>query len=172
MQNRQRAASMKLDKIDIKILQAIQKNGRITKAKLSELVGLSVSPCFERLRRLERAGIVRRYLADIDIDRLFKSILMVVEFTLKDHTTASVLQFENAITKCREAIECHGVNGQIDYVVKFIFRDIEHYQDVMNYLIDLNVGIDKVTTYIVTKNVKRFGEYPIDDLTQDLDARR
>ncbi|OHV78856.1 Lrp/AsnC family transcriptional regulator [Ensifer sp. LCM 4579] len=155
---------MKLDKIDIKILQVIQKNGRITKAKLSELVGLSVSPCFERLRRLEKAGIVKRYLADIDIDRLFRSILMVVEFTLKDHTTASVLQFENAISKCREAVECYGVNGQIDYVVKFIFRDIEHYQDVMNTLIDLNVGIDKVTTFIVTKNVKRFSEYPIDDL--------
>ncbi|MCW0001880.1 Lrp/AsnC family transcriptional regulator [Pararhizobium sp. YC-54] len=155
---------MKLDNYDIKILQAIQKNGRITKAKLSELVGLSVSPCFERLRRLERAGIVRRYLADVDIDRLFRSITMVVEFTLRDHTTASVLQFETAIIKCREAVECHGVNGQIDYVVKFVFRDIDHYQSVISNLIELNVGIDKVTTFIVTKNVKRFSEYPIDDL--------
>ncbi|RWM51754.1 MAG: Lrp/AsnC family transcriptional regulator [Mesorhizobium sp.] len=158
---------MKLDKIDIKILQAIQKNGRITKAKLSELVGLSVSPCFERLRRLEKAGIVRRYLADIDIDRLFKNIVMLVEITLKDHTTASVMHFESAISKCREAVECYGVNGHIDYIVKFIFIDIYHYQEVINNLIQINIGIDKVYTYIVTKNVKRFGEFPIDYLYKD-----
>ncbi|WP_434725487.1 Lrp/AsnC family transcriptional regulator [Mesorhizobium sp. RIZ17] len=162
---------MKLDKIDIKILQAIQKNGRITKAKLSELVGLSVSPCFERLRRLEKAGIVRRYLADIDIDRLFKTLVMIVEVTMKDHTTASVLQFENAIARCREAVECYGVNGHIDYVIKFVFRDISHYQLVINNLIEMNVGIDKVYTYIVTKNVKRFSEYPIDDLYSSGDDR-
>lgn len=155
---------MKLDKIDIKILQAIQKNGRITKARLSELVGLSVSPCFERLRRLEKAGIVRRYLADIDIDRLFKAMFMIVEITMKDHTTASVLQFENAIGKCREAVECYGVNGHIDYVIKFVFKDIDHYQDVISNLIAMNVGIDKVYTYIVTKNVKRFAEFPIEYL--------
>ena len=96
----------KLDAFDIKILAALQRNGRMTKLKLAEEINLSPSPCWERLRRLEEAGIIRGYHAEIDIDQLTRSTVVFVEVTLQSHQAHDFRRFEDTIKEIPEIVEC------------------------------------------------------------------
>lgn len=118
---------MKLDDIDLKILAALQRDGRVTKLRLGELVNLSPSACFERLRRLEQSGYVRGYHADIDLNRVVHTTTALVEITLGRHEAADFEHFEAAIAAAPEILECYSIGGGIDYVLKVVAVDIEHY---------------------------------------------
>jgi len=97
---------MKLDEIDLNILIALQDDGRITKTKLAEKVHLSVSPCHERLKRLEQAGYIEGYFAKIDIDRIVANSLVLVQIHLKQHRSEDFSKFEEAILATPEVVEC------------------------------------------------------------------
>lgn len=145
--------SLKLDDLDIKILAVLQREGRITKLRLAQEIGLSPSPCWERLKRLEQAGYIRGYHADIDLLRLLHTTTVFVEITLNSHEAEDFHRFEAAIKGVPEVVECCAVGGGIDYVVKVVVRDIEHYQQLMDRMLEAEIGIGKYFTYIVTKPV-------------------
>lgn len=152
---------MKLDPIDLKILAALQAEGRITKLTLSERVNLSPSACFERLRRLEQAGYIKGYHADIDLNRIVKTTAALVEVTLGRHEAKDFQRFEQAIAPVSEVLECYSIGGGIDYILKVVAIDIDHYQAVMDRLLAADLGIVKYFTYFVTKPVKRQLSYPL-----------
>lgn len=155
---------MKLDPVDIKILAALQDDGRITKLRLAEVVHLSPSACFERLRRLEQAGYVTGYHAEIDPTRVVPMTTALVEITLTSHATADFMRFENAIGATPEVVECYSIGGGIDYILKVVAIDINHYQGLMDRLLAADIGIAKYFTYFVTKLVKRQLAYPLQTL--------
>jgi Lrp/AsnC family transcriptional regulator of ectoine degradation len=155
---------MKLDEFDIRILIALQRDGRMTKLRLAEEIGLSPSPCWARLRRLEQAGIIRAYHADVVIERLAKASIVFVEVTLKTHAAHDFMRFEQAIQQVPEVVECHATGGGFDYLLKIVTADIEHYQGLIEELLGAEIGINRYFTYIVTKPVKRFLGYPIERL--------
>lgn len=161
---------MKLDPIDLKILAALQSDGRITKLRLAELVALSPSACFERLRRLEQAGYVKGYHAVVDLQRIVRTTTALVEITLARHEAADFERFEQAIAAAPEVMECHSIGGGIDYVLKVVAVDIDHYQETMDRLLVADIGIAKYFTYFVTKLVKRQLAYPIHTLLQARDG--
>lgn len=163
---------IKLDAIDLKILAALQRDGRLTKIKLAEEVGLSVSPCLERMRRLEKAGFIRGYNAEIDLSKLVSASKVFVEITLGGHTAADFERFENAIADVPEVVECHAIGGGMDYLMKVVATDIDHYQQVIEALLNANIGIARYFTYIVTKPVKRARGYPIQHLLARAKQRR
>ena len=105
---------MKLDEIDLKILVALQDDGRITKTRLAEKVHLSVSPCHERVKRLEQAGYIEGYFARIDIDRIVANSLVLVQIHLKQHRSEDFSKFEEAILATPEVVECHALGGGVD----------------------------------------------------------
>lgn len=152
---------MKLDPIDLRILAALQAEGRITKLTLSEKVNLSPSACFERLRRLEQAGYIKGYHADIDLNRIVKTTTALVEVTLGRHETTDFTHFEQAIAAAPEVLECYSIGGGIDYILKVVVVDIDHYQAVIDRLLSADLGIAKYFTYFVTKPVKRQLAYPL-----------
>jgi Lrp/AsnC family transcriptional regulator of ectoine degradation len=145
---------LKLDRYDLAILQKLQQEGRITKVALAEAVNLSSSPCWERLRRLEDAGYITGYHANLDLRRLATIAEVIVEVTLTNHKATDFRRFETAIQDVPEIVECSAIGGGIDYVMKLIVRDVDAYQRLMDRLLDDGIGIDRYFGYIVTKPVK------------------
>ncbi len=151
----------KLDRIDLRILSVLQQHGRITKQKLANEVNLSVSPCWVRLKRLEEAGIINGYHAEVQLDKLANFSTVLVEITLKHHAAEDFERFENAMVDAPHVIDCYATGGGVDYVLKIIAHDIDHYQNLIDDMLAQDIGIDRYFTYIVTKAVKQSRFIPI-----------
>ena len=157
---------LKLDAIDLKILDAVQRDGRITKLALAERVGLSPTPCWIRLNRLEKAGIVAGYHARISMRTIAPVATVLMEITLGSHRQADFDRFEKAIRDIPEIIACWSLGGGVDYILKVMTRDIDAYQRLVDSLLEREIGIDRYFTYIVTKTVKDDIVLPIGELVQ------
>jgi Lrp/AsnC family transcriptional regulator of ectoine degradation len=156
---------IRLDEQDIRILAALQRDGRMTKVKLAEEINLSPSPCWERLRRLEDAGLIAGYHAHINIDLLMRPTTVLLEVSLRHHRREDFERFENAVQDIPEILECYAVGGGVDYFLKVVARDVDSYQRLIDrLLVDDAIGIDRYFTYIVTKPVKRTVELPLEEL--------
>ncbi|MGJ3263651.1 MAG: Lrp/AsnC family transcriptional regulator [Salinarimonas sp.] len=145
----------KLDAIDLRILSAVQRNGRITKLALAEAVGLSPTPCWNRLARLEKAGIVAGYHARVSPRGLgLSTATVMMEVTLGAHRQADFDRFERAVKAVPEIVACWSVGGGVDYVLKVVARDIDAYQRLVDALLEREIGIDRYFSYVVTRTVK------------------
>lgn len=144
--------SVRLDRIDINILVQLQNDGRMTNVHLADAVGLSPSPCLQRVKRLEAAGYITSFQARLDLSRMAESVTVFTEVTLSDHRREDFLRFEQSIREIDELMECHLISGGYDYLLRFIARSITHYQSVMEQLIEREIGIEKYFSYIVIKS--------------------
>jgi DNA-binding Lrp family transcriptional regulator len=142
----------KLDRIDLNILSQLQQNGRISNVDLADAVGLSASPCLQRVKRLEASGYIVGYGAQINLAKLGDVVLVFTEMTLNDHRRSDFARFEAAVAAIDEIVECHLVSGGYDYLLKFVTRGIPHYQSVIEAMLDRNLGIEKYFSYIVIKS--------------------
>ncbi|UTW05765.1 Lrp/AsnC family transcriptional regulator [Pseudomonas benzenivorans] len=145
---------MRLDSYDLKILRILQHNGRITKSSLAEAINLSVSPCWERVKRLEEAGIIRGYGAQLNTEVLLKRAAVLIEITLKQHNREAFARFEKAMQECPQVTECYATGGGVDYIVKVMAQDIDQYQRLVDRWLMADLGIERYFTYIVTKTIK------------------
>src|SRR5882757_9285664 len=157
-------AAAKLDPIDLKILDAVQRDGRITKLALAEKVGLSPTPCWMRLRKLEKAGVVAGYHARVAMRTVAPVATVLMEVTLGNHRQADFDRFERAIRDIPEIVACWSVGGGVDYVLKVMARDIDAYQRLVDGLLEREIGIDRYFTYIVIKTVKDEIVLPVAEL--------
>jgi len=142
----------KLDRIDINILIQLQENGAVSNQQLAEQVGLSPSPCLQRVKRLEKAGYITGYGARIDVAKLTDTVTIFTEVTLVDHRIDDFTKFEANIRNVDELMDCHLVSGGYDYLLRFLTRSIAHYQERMESLLRRNIGIEKYFSYIVIKS--------------------
>lgn len=143
-----------LDRTDIRILSAVQKHGRLTKAQLAEIVNLSPTPCWARLTRLRAAGYIRSYSADIAMDRISEITQVVVTLSLSRHRKSDFDRFEARIRENEEITECVATGGGMDYVLKFVTRSLASFQNIMDDLNNEDLGIERYMTYIVTREIK------------------
>ncbi|MCK9551162.1 Lrp/AsnC family transcriptional regulator [Aquamicrobium lusatiense] len=162
-------AATKLDATDLKILDAIQRDGRITKLKLAEQVGLSPTPCWMRLAKLEKAGIVTGYHARISVRAIAPVTSVLVEVTLANHRQADFDRFERVVRDVPEIIACWSVGGGVDYLLRVMTRDIDAYQRLIDSLLEREIGIDRYFTYIVTRTVKDDTVLPLSELAGPAD---
>jgi len=151
----------RLDAIDLAILATLQREGRITKAALAERVGLSPTPCWTRLKRLEQAGLIRGYRAEIALERLGTLTQVMVQVTLKQHRFQDFERFERAMAATPEVVECLATGGGIDYFLKVVAPDIEAYQQLIDRLLQAEIGIDRYFSYVVTRAVKSAAQPPV-----------
>ncbi len=155
---------MRLDRIDMKILVALQDQGRMTNVVLADAVGLSPSPCLLRVKRLEQAGYISGYGATINLQKLGETITVFTEITLADHTKEYFIRFETALKRIDEVVECHMVSGGYDYLVKFVTRGLTHYQSLIETMLERNLGISKYFSYVVIKSPIQKPGYPLPTL--------
>ena len=149
-----RLTMVKLDRIDFRILRALSVDGRMTKAALAEKVGLSPSPCWERLRRLEASGLIAGYRAEINLRKLPGTVTVFVTIELDSHAVARFQSFENTVSKHPEIIGCWAIGGGYDYLVQVVASSIEAYQELMETVLDASDDIARYYSYIVTKTVR------------------
>lgn len=143
-----------LDRVDRRLLALLQADGRLTVAELARQVNLTLTPCIERVRRLERDGYIEGYFARLNPQRLGQSMLAFTEVTL-DHATPDVFQrFRDAVAPVEEIVECHMVAGGFDYLVKTRVRDLEEYRRVLGDKIATVRGVRHTQTYFVLEEVK------------------
>lgn len=154
----------RLDAIDLRILDAIQQDGRITKLALAEKVGLSPTPCWVRLSRLEKAGIVAGYHARLDLRAVAPIASVLMEVTLGSHRQGDFDRFERAARALPEIVACWALGGGIDYMLRIAARDIDAYQRFVDSLLEREIGIDRYFTYIITRTVKEEAGPPLSAL--------
>lgn len=158
---------IRLDDRDLKILAILRQEGRISKAALAERVNLTAAPCWERLKRLEKAGIITGYHAEVALKKIASHIVVFMAAELEGHRTENFQTFERAVEKYEEIVGCWAVGGGFDYILQIITRDIDSYQRLIDHLLDSRVGLARYFTYVVTKPVKQSNHLPFDLLLSD-----
>lgn len=144
-----------LDITDKKILELLQKNGRMTVKEMSERLNLSTTPIFERIKKLEKKGIIDHYTAVLNPEKLGRKFIAFAHVSLKDHSKDRVEEFVQKITALNEVMECHYVTGAFDFIIKIMVKDMDDYKEfVMEKLFDIpNIGkIESFMSLEASKN--------------------
>ena len=147
----------KLDETDIKILQILQKDSRLTVKELAARVHLSPSPAFERQKRLERDGYIKRYMAVVDAEKAGNGILVLCNIRLKQHTQELIQQFMDAVQDIDEITECFNTSGDYDFLIKVYAHDMKAYKQFMLHTlgrIDCIGSLHSVFVIDETKNTR------------------
>jgi Lrp/AsnC family leucine-responsive transcriptional regulator len=148
-----------LDRIDVKILAVLQRDGRLTNQALAEKVGLSPRACLERVRRLEAAGIIAGYQAVVELARIARPVNVFAEIVLEKHASSSRL--EKRLAALDEVVECWEVSGTVDYLARFVCADLAGYEEITSQLIgDANLGVARIVSHVALRPVRRFSGYP------------
>lgn len=154
--DKQRASEVStLDRMDRKILSALRNDGRLTIAELAEKVGLSQSPCWTRLKRLEASGAIERYVAIIDHKAIGVPNVVFVEVTLDRHDEGVLEQFGAALAEIPEVVEAHLVTGDYDYLVKVAVAGTEHYERFLRESLYRIAGIRHSRSTFALRALKR-----------------
>lgn len=155
---------MKNDQISLNILTELQKDSSIRNQDLAEKIGLSPSPCLQRVRKLEKEKVIKGYRATINLSKIFDHVIVILEVSLKNNDIKSAVSFETYIKKNPMVIECNQVSGQFDYLVKFISRSMEHYMAESDKMLDACEAIGSIKTHVSMKTIKEFSGFPIEHL--------
>lgn len=150
-----------LDRIDRKILSSLQAEGRLSNVELARQVGLSPTPCLERVRRLERDGYIRGYGARLDAEKLDAGMLVFVQVTLERTTPDIFDRFAEAVQRLEEVAECHMVAGGFDYLLKVRVKDMAAYRRFLGEGLTALASVRETHTYVVMEAVKDGREIPV-----------
>ncbi len=152
---------LKLDKVDLQMLDILQREGRISNAELARRISLSQPATHARLKRLEQSGLIRSYMALLDRERLGFEMLCFVHVTLEKHQPDQVKNFHAQVANMPEVIECYHVTGDYDYLLKVVMR---HRRDLEDFLVDKLsriAGVGRVHTSVVLREVKETYALPL-----------
>ncbi len=161
---------MKLDRTDRRILEAMQRNGRISNLELADLVGLSPTPCSRRVKRLEESGLIRGHVTLLDQSRLGLKLTAFIGISMDRHTPDRFQAFEEQVMSFPEVIECSVVTGQAaDYLLKVVVADMEYYEKFLLGKLTRIAGVTGVHSSFELRRVVQRTELPlthVDDRTE------
>ena len=155
------AANPKLDKVDRKILEILQRNAKITNAQLSKEIGLSPAPTLERVKKLEQSGVIDSYHAKLNTGKIGLGISTFVQIKLTGHDKESISTFIKAVNKIDEVIECHHVTGTSDFILKVIAQDIASYQRLMLEKVNEVPVVDSLQSSVILSTFKDSKALPV-----------
>ncbi|MCF4097254.1 Lrp/AsnC family transcriptional regulator [Maritalea mediterranea] len=155
---------IKLDARDIEILRLLSQEGRISKSDLAARINLSPTPCWERLKRLEKSGVIESYRAEIALHKIAPCVTIFVAVELENHRASSFQLFEQSMKNYDEVIACWAIGGGLDYFMQVVTKDIDAYQRLIDEMLEAKIGLARYFTYFVTKPVKQGGVPPIAEL--------
>lgn len=143
-----------LDEIDWQILSILEDNGRETIVKIASQIGLSQTPCIERIKRLERDGYIKKYTLELDRTLLNRGFVVFVQVSFIDSTNRTFNQFAKAIAEIDEIEECHMVSGDYDCLLKVCQKDMKEFRTVITQKISEIQGIARTNSYAVIEEIK------------------
>ncbi|MFN4086002.1 MAG: Lrp/AsnC family transcriptional regulator [Spirosomataceae bacterium] len=145
---------MLLDETDWAILRALQKDAKITAKELATRLNLTVSPVYDRIRRLEQTGVIKRYTAVIDSNLVEKTMTTFCQVSMRYHSEAFIERFEQEIQKLEEVLECYHMAGQVDFLLKIQVKSLDDYHDFVKYKLSKIENIGVLNSTFVLKEIK------------------
>lgn len=153
--------SINLDPIDLKLLAELQADGRITNVNLAEKVGLTAPPCLRRIRALEQSGVIKSYHADVDPAALDYTISVFAMVSLKSQAEEDLKAFEDHVLSIPEVRECHMLNGEIDFILKILAKDLQSFQQLLTSQLTSASNVSSVKTSLTIRTAKDEPGVPI-----------
>jgi DNA-binding Lrp family transcriptional regulator len=156
-------ADPNLDEIDLKILQRLQDDGRITNVELANSVGLTAPPCLRRMRALEDEGVINSYHAAIDPAKMGYTITVFAMVSLKSQAETDLQAFEEHVQKLPEVRECYMLNGEIDFILKVVAKDLQQFQSFLTSQLTAAPNVASVKTSLTIRSAKHLPGVPIQE---------
>ncbi len=153
--------SLKLDKIDRKILEILQADAKITNAQLSKEIGLSPAPTLERVKKLETSGLIKSYHAQLDTEMIGLGVSIFILISLSSHKLNQINTFIEKTNKLPEIVECHHITGSGDFLLKVLTKDIPSYQKLILDKLSQIEEIGNMQSMVVLANYKQSKVMPI-----------
>ncbi|MEZ5656158.1 MAG: Lrp/AsnC family transcriptional regulator [Sphingobium sp.] len=150
-----------LDKIDYSILARLQDDGRVSNVDLAREVGLTAPPCLRRVKALEQSGVIRGYHAEVDGPSLGYTIMVFVMVSLRSQAESDLQAFENHVADRPEVRECHMLNGEIDFILKVVARDLQSFQSFLTAHLTSAPNVESVKTSLTIRTTKSQPGVPI-----------
>lgn len=150
-----------LDKTDIKILSILQEEGRITNAELADRIGMSAPPCLRRVRALERQGYISGYHANVDAAKLGWGVTVFAMVGLHSQAEADLQAFENRVAEWPEVRECFMLNGEIDFILKCVAKDLASFQKFLTRSLTPAPNVAHVRTSLTIRQSKQVFGVPL-----------
>jgi DNA-binding Lrp family transcriptional regulator len=151
-----------LDSIDRQLLAELQAEGRVTNVDLASRVGLTAPPCLRRVRALEEEGVIRGYHAELDPSKLGFAITVFAMVSLRSQAEEDLRVFENHIKALPEVRECHMLNGEIDFILKIVSRDLQSFQEVLTSKLTPAPNVASVKTSLTIRTAKSEPGVPLE----------
>lgn len=153
---------MNWDNIDKEILSLLQSNARLSAKEIAAAIGLTVTPTYERLRRIEQSGVIQNIVALLDRQQLDKTTIAFCSVSLQVHSSKAITGFEKAVKKIPEIMECYHITGNYDYLLKVAIKDMNAYQVFLTQKLAIIENIAQVHTNFVMTDVKYTTAYIIE----------
>ena len=151
-----------LDNIDRRLLAELQAEGRVTNVDLARRVGLTAPPCLRRVRSLEDAGVIRGYHAELDASKLGFAITVFAMVSLRSQAEEDLRAFENHIKTLPEVRECHMLNGEIDFILKIVSKDLQSFQEFLTSKLTPAPNVASVKTSLTIRTAKNEPGVPLE----------
>ncbi len=152
-----------MDQIDQRLLVELQAEGRVTNVELAHRVGLTAPPCLRRVRALEELGVIRGYHADLDAGKLGFAITVFALVSLKSQAEEALRQFEDHVRLLPEVRECHMLNGEIDFMLKIVSRDLQSFQEFLTSKLTPAPNVASVKTSLTIRTSKQLPGVPLEN---------
>ena len=151
-----------LDSIDRRLLAELQDEGRVTNVELAQRVGLTAPPCLRRVRSLEEAGVIRGYHADLNASKLGFAITVFAMVSLKSQAEEDLRGFEDHVKTLPEVRECHMLNGEIDFILKIVSKDLQSFQEFLTSKLTPAPNVASVKTSLTIRTSKQEPGVPLE----------
>ena len=156
------ATEDELDDVDRHILAELQHDGRITNVELATRVGLTAPPCLRRVRGLEDSGVIKGYHAQLDASKLGFAITVFAMVSLKSQAEDALRQFEEHMKGLAEVRECHMLNGEIDFILKIVSKDLQSFQEFLTSKLTPAPNVASVKTSLTIRTAKQLPGVPLE----------
>ncbi|MFT4198575.1 MAG: Lrp/AsnC family transcriptional regulator [Pseudoxanthomonas sp.] len=153
--------SKTLDRLDLKILDVLQQNARITNQALAERVALSPSACLARVRALEAQGLIGGYRAQVAIDRIRSATIVLMLVSFRSHAMDDFRDFDQCILDMPQIVEACRISGGFDYLLRAIVTDMHEWKTIAKHLLNGDYGVEKIVSHILIDEIKPFCGYPL-----------
>ncbi len=150
-----------LDQIDITILRILQEDSKKTTKEIANILNLTPSPIYERIRRLEKQGFIKKYVAILDKNLIDRSVTTICQVSMRYHNEAFIEKFEEQIQNLKEVQECYHMAGQVDFILKIHTKSLEEYHDFVKTKLSKIENIGVLNSTFVLKEIKHTSEFYI-----------
>ncbi|TNV19800.1 Lrp/AsnC family transcriptional regulator [Buttiauxella sp. B2] len=152
---------MTLSPTDIKILTLLQDDARMTNQTLADTIGLSASPCWRKVRKLEEDEVIQGYRAVLNRKKIGLGVMVFVRVVIDSHSEAEAKKFEEEVTALEDVVACYSIGGDADFLLQVVARDLDSYADFAMSVIRRLAGIKEMQSMFVLKEIKPQVSYPV-----------